>query len=72
MVVLRTPPAPIAVSREEIGKMPYLGESDISRSLSEALTADVEAIFADETSSVSANTAVRNPVSPMFLTSSYH
>jgi hypothetical protein len=32
-----------------IGSLPYLDETDVLASLSEALTADVEAIFANET-----------------------
>lgn len=36
----------------------HLGESDISRLLPEALTADVQAVFADETGLVCADAAV--------------
>ncbi len=36
---------------------PYLGEADISRLLPEALTADVESVFANETSLVCADAA---------------
>jgi hypothetical protein len=39
--------------------MPYLGESNISTLLPEALTADVEAVFADETGLVGADAAVQ-------------
>jgi len=38
----------------------YLDETDISSFLSEALTADVESIFADETGFVGADSAVRD------------
>jgi len=38
--------------------LPVLGEPDVSRSLPEALTADVEAVFANETSSVCADAAL--------------
>ena len=40
-----------------VSQIPYLGEPDISRLLSEALTADVEAVFADETGLVCADAA---------------
>ena len=36
----------------------YLGEADVGRLLSEALTADVQAVLADETSLVGADTAI--------------
>jgi hypothetical protein len=38
----------------------YLDESDVGSLLSEALTADVEAVLADETGSVGADTADRS------------
>ena len=38
----------------------YLDETDIGSFLSEALTADVESIFADETGFVGADSAVRD------------
>jgi hypothetical protein len=38
--------------------MPYLGESDITRLLPEALTADIEPVLADETGLVRADAAV--------------
>jgi len=38
----------------------YLGESDICALFSEALAADVEAVLADETSRVGADTAVQS------------
>lgn len=37
----------------------YLGEANGSRVLTEALTADVETVLADQTSGVSADTAIR-------------
>lgn len=41
----------------------YLDETDVLASLSEALTADVQAIFADETSAMRADAAVTPSVS---------
>ena len=41
------------------GKDSYLDETDISALLAEALTADVEAVLADKTSLVGADTAVQ-------------
>ena len=43
----------------------YLGEANVGGLLSEALTADVEAVLADETSRVGADAAANN-VRPMF------
>ena len=40
------------------GVFPYLDESNIGALLPEALTADVQAVLADETSGVGADTAV--------------
>jgi len=39
---------------------PYLDETDVGALLPEALTADVEAVLADETSRVGADTAVQS------------
>lgn len=51
--------------------VPYLDESNIGSLLTEALTANVEAVFADQTGLVSADTAVKKFVSrsSMFLLS---
>jgi hypothetical protein len=49
----------------------YLNESNIVGLFSEALTADVEAVFADQTGTVSAYTAVDIQVS-QFGTSHHH
>ena len=38
--------------------MSYLGEANVGRLFSEALTADVQAVLADETSRVRADTAI--------------
>jgi hypothetical protein len=51
------------VFRRELRKLPYLGESDVCGSLAEALTADVQAVLADETSSVRADAAVKMRIS---------
>ena len=47
--------------------MPYLDETDVGALLAEALTADVEAVLADETSRVGADAAVQKFVSTMPL-----
>lgn len=44
-------------------ELPYLDESNIGALLSEALTADVEAVLADETGAVGADAAVQEIVS---------
>jgi hypothetical protein len=43
---------------EEGGSVTYLDEANVGALLAEALTADVEAVLADETSRVSAHAAV--------------
>jgi hypothetical protein len=52
-----------------VGEEMYLDESNIVGLFSEALTADVEAVFADQTCTVSAYTAVNKHVSQF---SSHH
>jgi hypothetical protein len=47
----------------------YLDESDIRGLLSEALTADVQSILADQTSFVSADTAISQLSAPALISS---
>ncbi len=49
------------------GENSYLDEANVGTLLTEALTADVEAVLADETGLVGADTAVRSSVSQVFL-----
>lgn len=46
---------------------PYLGEADVCGLLAEALTADVQAVLADQTSLVGADTAIQLSVSQYLL-----
>ena len=48
------------------GKNSYLDEANVGALLTEALAADVEAVLADETGLVGADTAVRSSVSQVF------
>jgi len=48
-----------ALLRPDSFDITYLDEADVVASLPEALTADVEAVLADETSWVSADAAVK-------------
>ena len=49
---------------------PYLDETDILALLAEALAADVEAVFADQTGGVGADSAVRIGLSVTILADS--
>lgn len=55
------PPPPPAgdVYLKDVGLVSYLGESNVGGLLTEALTADVEAVLADETGLVGADAAVK-------------
>ena len=50
-------------SRESLWEnsvFPYLGETNVGALLTETLTADVETVFANQTSLVSADTAIKS------------